>query len=180
MQEGGSIHGKGIEYMELTFLLTAGMMVLLFLGIWSATLALPYKGLAKNFPKDVQERLAPRLDNLPLSGKRVFGCVILVFLLAAMLGIIIYAGVDGIRQEYSFGCFLLRFLIIGIGVKVFDIVGLDFFLLTKMHFFQHYFPETEGCAGWQDFGFNRKEQIRQCIIIPVCCLALAGIFTYVK
>ena len=130
MQEGESIHGKGIEYM----------------------------GLAKNFPKDVQERLAPRLDNLPLSGKRVFGCVILVFLLAAMLGIIIYAGVDGIRQEYSFGCFLL----------------------TKTHFFQHYLPETEGCAGWQDFGFNRKEQIRQCIIIPVCCLVLAGIFTYIK
>ena len=132
MQEGENVHGKETEYMGLTFLLTAGMMVLLFLGIWSATLTLPYKGLAKNFPKDVQERLAPRLDNLPMSGKRVFGCVILVF------------------------------------------------LLTKTHFFQHYFPETEGCAGWQNFGFNRKEQIRQCIIIPVCCLALAGIFTYIK
>ena len=54
MQEGGSIHGKGIEYMELTFLLTAGMMVLLFLMIWTATLTLPYKGLTKNYPKDVQ------------------------------------------------------------------------------------------------------------------------------
>ena len=117
--------------MGLTFLLTAGMIVLLFLAIWAATLALPYKGLTKSFPKDVQERLAPRLDNLPMSGKRVFGCVILVFLLVAMFGIIIYAGVDGIRQEYSFGRLLLRFLIIMIEVKAFDIVGLDFFLLTK-------------------------------------------------
>ncbi|MCM1388373.1 MAG: hypothetical protein NC231_13675 [Bacillus sp. (in: Bacteria)] len=165
--------------MGLTFLLTVGMMVLLFLMIWSATLTLPYKGLAKNFPKDVQEQLAPRLDNLPISGKRILGWVILIFLLMAMLGMMIYAGVDGIRQGYGFGRFLLRFLIMGIGIKIFDIVGLDFFLLTKSHFFQHYFPETEGCAGWKDFGFNRKEQIRQCIMIPVCCLVLAGIFTYI-
>lgn len=164
--------------MGLTFLLTVGMMVLLFLMIWSATLTLPYKGLAKSFPKDVQKRLAPRLDNLPMSGKRVLGWVILALLLAAMVGIIIYAGLDGIRQEYGFGHFLLRFLIIGVGVKLFDIIGLDFFLLTKTHFFQHYLPETEGCAGWQNFGFNRKEQIRQCIMIPFCCLILAGIFTY--
>lgn len=56
--------------MGLTFLLTAGMMVLLFLMIWAAALTLPYKGITKNFPKDVQERLAPRLDNLPMSGRR--------------------------------------------------------------------------------------------------------------
>ena len=89
--------------MGLTFLLTAGMIVLLFLAIWAATLALPYKGLTKSFPKDVQERLAPRLDNLPMSGKRVFGCVILVFLLVAMFGIIIYAGVDGMQAGRILG-----------------------------------------------------------------------------
>ena len=43
--------------------------------------------------------------------------------------------------------------------KAFDIICLDWFLLTKSHFFQHYYPETEGCAGYRSFGFNRKEQL---------------------
>lgn len=62
--------------------------------------------------------------------------------------------------------------------KVFDIVFFDYFILTKTRFFQHFFPETEGCKGWKDFGFNRKQQIRQCIMIPVCCLITALICTF--
>lgn len=41
-----------------------------------------------------------------------------------------------------------------------------------------FFPETEECKGWKDFGFNRKQQIRQCIMIPVCCLITALICTF--
>lgn len=165
--------------MGLTILLTIGIMMLLFLMIWSATVTLPYKGLAKNFPADVQEKLSPRLENLPMSGKRLAGWIILIIGLIMMIGIFVYAGIDGIRHNYGFGQFLLRYLIICIGLKAFDIVGLDFLLLTKTHFFQHYFPETEGLAGWQDFGYNRKEQIKQCIMIPVFCLIMAGIFTFI-
>lgn len=162
--------------MRLTILLTAGTMLVLFLMIWVATLTLPYKGLAKNFPRDVQERLAPRLDHLPMNGKRLLGWAALVLLSAMMLGLFLYAGIDGIRCGYRFGQFLLRFLTMGIGLKLFDILGLDFFLLTKSRFFQHYFPETEGCPGWQDFGYNRREQIRQCVLTPLVCLLLAAVF----
>ena len=73
--------------------------------------------------------------------------------------------------------FLVRFLIILLGVKTFDIIGLDYILITKTHFFQHYFPETEGCAGYHNFGFNRKEQIRQIIIMPFAALLTAWICT---
>lgn len=165
--------------MKLTILLTIGMMVLLFLMIWSATATLPYKGLAKNLPVDVQEMLKPRLDYLPMSRKRILGWIILILLLLMMIGILIYAGIDGIRRNYSFGQFLLRFLIMLLGNKAFDIIGLDFFLLTKTHFFQHYLPETEGCAGWKNFGYNRKEQAKQCIMIPIFCLIMAGVFTWI-
>ena len=41
-----------------------------------------------------------------------------------------------------------------------------------------FFPETEGCKEWKDFGFNRKQQIRQCIMIPVCGLIIALICTF--
>ena len=65
-------------------------------------------------------------------------------------------------------------------MKAFDIIGLDYFLLTKTHFFQHYFPETEGCAGWQDFGYNRKQQLGQIVTIHFACALTSWIFTLIE
>ncbi|MCM1055013.1 MAG: hypothetical protein NC394_05740 [Bacteroides sp.] len=166
--------------MILTTALTFGLTAILFLMILTATLTLPSKALTKNFPKDVQESLAPRLDNLPMSAKRIFGIFVLIILGAAMLGLVIVGGADGLRCGYDFWRIFLRFLIMFGGVKAFDIIGLDYFLLSRSHFFQHFFPETENCAGWKNFGFNRKQQIRQCVAIPICCAALAGIFTLMR
>lgn len=162
--------------MGVTILLTIIMIVLLWLMIWSATVTLPYKGLTKNFPKDVQERLEPRLSMLPMSGKRIVGWVALLLILAMMIGVFIWGGLDGVKQGYGFWLLFMRFLIIGFGVKAFDIVGLDYFLLTKTHFFQHYFPETEGCTGWKDFGYNRRQQLGQIVMIPIACALMAWIF----
>jgi hypothetical protein len=138
---------------------------------------MPTSLLARNFPADVQDCLKPRLESLPMSFKRVVGWIILIGFCNLFLGLFIYGGVDGLRNGYTFWQFFLRFFIIGASVKAFDIVCLDYILLTKTQFFQHYFPETKGCAGWKQFGFNRKQQIRQCIIIPVCCIIGALIFS---
>ena len=165
--------------MILTVLLTFALMILLFFSIWMATIFMPFAVLAKNFPEDIQERLEPRLAELekrPFKEK-IIGQIIFILCMSAMLVVMLIGGIDGIHQNYNYWQFLLRFLIMGIGVKAFDIIGLDFFLLTKTHFFQHYLPETEGCAGWQDFGYNRKQQLRQCAMIPVCCAVMAWIFT---
>ena len=59
--------------------------------------------------------------------------------------------------------------------KAFDIICLDWFLLTKSHFFQHYYPETEGCAGYHQFGFNRKGQLTRIILFPFIAAGLAWI-----
>ena len=64
-------------------------------------------------------------------------------------------------------------------IMAFDIICLDYFLLTKTRFFLHYFPETEGCAGWKDFGYNRKQQTRQCILSLSGSLITAWIFTLI-
>ena len=87
--------------MGLTFLLTIIMMPLLWLMIWSATVTLPYKGLIKNFPKDVQERLEPRLNKLPMSGKHIVGWVALLLILAMMIGVFIWGGLDGIERGFG-------------------------------------------------------------------------------
>ena len=49
--------------------------------------------------------------------------------------------------------------------KAFDIIALDYILITKTHFFQHYIPETKGCAGYHSFGYNRKEQLTRILTL---------------
>ncbi len=165
--------------MILTLILSLIGCISLFLSIWGLTVTMPTALLAKNFPEDVQACLKPRLDNLPMSFKRVVGWIILLAFCLLFLGLYIYGGIDGLNNGYTFWQFFLRFFIIGALVKVFDIVCLDYILLTKTQFFQNYLPETKGCAGWKQFGYNRKQQIRQCIIIPVCCLIGALIFSLI-
>ena len=166
--------------MIVTVILTLTGMVLLWLMIWSATVTMPTKLLAKNFPEDVQQSLQPRLDALPMSGKRVFGMMILIVLILGFIALFIIGGIDGISNGFTYLDYLVRFLIMSYGVKAFDIIGLDFFLLTKTHFFQHFFPETEGCAGWQQFGYNRKQQLRQIIIMGLMSPLEALLFWYVS
>ena len=138
--------------------------------ILGVTVTLPSPKLISFFPEDVQERLKPRVENQPMSFKRVMGWVILAAFCFLYIGLFIYGAADGFKNGFSFWQFFLRFLIVGASVKVFDIVFFDYYILTRTHFFQHFFPETEGCTGWKEFGFNRRQQIRQCIVIPVCCL----------
>jgi heme/copper-type cytochrome/quinol oxidase subunit 1 len=155
-------------------------MALLWLMIWSATVTLPTKSLAKNFPEDIQQALEPRLDALPVSGKRVLGMIILTVLLLGFIALFIIGGIDGMNNNFTYLDYLVRFLIMSYGVKAFDIIGLDFFLITRTHFFQHYFPETEGCAGWKRFGYNRKQQIKQIISMGIISLLLALFFSLIK
>jgi hypothetical protein len=136
---------------------------------------MPTALLAKNFPVDVQERLKPRLESLPMSFKRVVGWIILVAFCLLYIGIFVYGAIDGLHNGYTFFQFFLRFFLIGGIIKVFDIVCLDYFLLTKTHFFQHYYPETKDCIGWKRFGYNSKQQIRQCVAIVLLSLITAFI-----
>ena len=103
--------------MLVTFVLALTGIVLLWLMIWSATLTMPTKLLAKNFPQDVQEALKPRMDSLPMSGKRVFGMIFLVTLIFAFCAIFIIGGIDGMNNSFAFLDHLIRFLIISLRMQ---------------------------------------------------------------
>ena len=165
--------------MILTLILSAAGCILLFLCIWGVTITMATGRLVKNFPEDVQESLRPRIESLPMSPKRILGWIILILLLAGYIGLFIIGGMDGKKHGFTFLQFFARFFAIGAVIKAFDIICLDYFLLTKTRFFQHYFPETEGCAGWKDFGYNRKQQTRQCLLILTGSLVTALIFRMV-
>lgn len=165
--------------MLITLLLTLFNIILLCLMILAATVFMPYRGLAKNFPKDVQEALRPRIERIERQPKapRIFGGILIVVMCLLFVAVFIIGGIDGRHNDFTFGQYLLRFLIIAFGVKAFDIIALDYVLLTKTNFFPHFFPETKGCAGWQQFGYNRKQHLGQSVIMLICCFALAFVFT---
>ncbi len=165
--------------MLITILLTLCNIILLCLMILTATVFMPYRGLAKNFPKDVQEALKPRLDEIDKQPKapRIFGGILIIITCLLFVGVFIWGVVEGMHHDFTYSQYLLRFLIISFGTKAFDIIVLDYFLLTKTNFFQNFFPETKGCAGWQQFGYNRKQQLGQSVFMLICCLLLAFLFS---
>ena len=158
-----------------TLVLTLLMCVLLFLMVWSAAYFLPWKKLMDFFPEDIKEKAMDHQP--PFRTAPLFGWICMILCMLGFAGVIVCGACDGILKDFSFGQFLVRFLIILFGVKAFDIIVLDYFPITKTRFFQHYLPETEGCAGYHSFGFNRKEQIRQCVMLPFAALLTAWICT---
>ena len=159
--------------MLVTVILTLLMCAMLFLMVWAAAAFHPCPQIASFMPEDIQEKIKDH--RAPFRGAPVVGWIIMILAGLGYIGVIVYGGRDGVARGYTFVDFLIRFLIILLGVKLFDIVGLDYILITKTHFFQHYFPETEGCAGYHQFVFNRKQQIRQCAALPFFALLTAWI-----
>ncbi|MCR5796148.1 MAG: hypothetical protein K6G61_12475 [Solobacterium sp.] len=152
----------------VTLTLTLLLCVILFVMIWAAAYFYPWERLLDFFPEDIREKALQHEPPFPAAP--VIGRLCMVLCMLGFIGVMAYGGWDGIRNGFTFGQFLTRFLILLFGVKAFDIIVLDYFLLTKTQFFQHYIPETRGCAGYHNFGFNRKEQLKQIVILPFAAL----------
>lgn len=161
--------------MKVTLILSLVLMALFFILLWAAVALVQSKKLFGTAPKDIQAAVLEHEERFP--GSRLLGWIILIIVVLAFLFAFVYAGWDGIRNGYGFWQFAARFLIMLYLLKAFDIIFFDWFLLTKSHFFQHYYPETEGCAGYHQFGFNRKEQLTRIILFPFISLLLAWICT---
>ena len=151
------------------------MCTLLFLMIWSATYFYPWTGLLRFFPKDIEEKA--RLHQPPFPAAPVIGWILMLLCALGFIVVTVYGGWDGVRKGFTFGQFLARFLVMLYGMKAFDIIVLDYFLITKTQFFQHYIPETKGCAGYHSFGYNRKEQLTRIMTLPFAALLTAWVCT---
>ena len=159
--------------MIVTVILTLTLCVLLFLMIWAAAYFYPWDRLLGFFPEDVAKKA--RLHKPPFPAAPVLGWISMALCGLGMVGVIVWGGWDGVRNGYTFGQFLVRFLILLYGLKAFDIVGLDYVLITKTQFFQHYIPETKGCAGYHRFGYNRKEQMKRIVLMPFAAVLVAWV-----
>lgn len=161
--------------MKVTLLCSLVLMVDFFLMLWAAVALVQSKKLFTTAPKDIQAAVRDHPDRFP--GAHALGWCCLVLCVLAFAGAFVYAGWDGLRHGYGFWQFFGRFLAMLYLLKVFDIACFDWLLLTRSRFFQHYYPETEGCAGYHQFGFNRKEQLTRIVLFPFVSLLLAWLCT---
>lgn len=159
--------------MAVTIIIVAIICADLFLAIWGAAAFMPPRRVSKWLSKDLREVMNKLPDKSKFS--TFVGTVILALGCLIYAGAIIYVAYDGIKNGFSFWNFFVRFMIIMYCVKAFDIIVLDWFLITKTKFFQHFYPETEGNPGYSQFGFNKKQQITRIVLFPFICLGMAGI-----
>ncbi len=160
--------------MITTLILSLVPMLAMFSMIWAAVALVRDKRFFTTAPKDVQAAITKQND-AKSSGIAFLGYVVLIVCVISFIGAFIYAGWDGIQQGFGFWGFFVRFLVMLYLMQAFDMICLDWLLLTKSRFFQHYYPEIEGCAGLSGYGFNLKEQICKIIAFPFVSLLLAGI-----
>ena len=90
-------------------------------------------------PKEVQALIRPRPEELfPGAGK--IGWVLFIISLIMASGVVVISIWDGLRNDFTFGQFFLRFFIITTVYKLCDMILVDYFLLLKFGFFQYYYP----------------------------------------
>ncbi len=161
--------------MKLTMLLAVLFIFSVCLVLYAAVVLIQDKRFFTTAPKDIQAAAVEHPERFP--GAHALGWMLAIISLAIMIFVFVYGGYDGIQRGFSFRQLTVRFALILYIWKVFDIICLDWYLLSKSHFFQHYYPETEGCKGYDSFGFNRREQLTRLILFPFVAMAMAFVCT---
>lgn len=161
--------------MLVTLMLSLALMAALFLLILVAVALVKDRRFFKSAPKDIQAAALEHEE--PFRGAKIIGWTLLVIIVLIFPAAFLYGAWDGLRHDFTFWQFAGRFLAMLYLMKAFDIIFLDWFLLSRSNFFQHFYPETKGCAGYHQFGFNRREQLARIVIFPFIALLLALVCT---
>lgn len=163
--------------MIFTLILSAVMMAGLFLLLLAGVGFIQDKKFFASAPKEVQEAIQPRKERFP--GAHILGWLLAVVSVVLMGGAVVFGGIDGIGNHFTFLQFFIRFLVMLWLLKAFDILFFDWFLLCRSGFFSHFYPEVKELLGTHLFGFNKKSHVIQIIACMMIALVLAGIFTLI-
>lgn len=168
--------------MALTLVLTLICIAGVFLMLFAAVAFIQDKKYFGTAPKDELELIQVHEERFP--GMHILGYILGVVAIAVIAGSVVIAVWDGIQRGYGFLQFFIRILIMLEGYKIWDMLFLDNYLLTKSNFFKHYYPEIEGCESLKKSGrdlYNFKEQILKLFMIfPAVSLAVAGLCVLIK
>ena len=159
--------------MLLTVFVTIVFCAAITLMLLSAVAFIQDKRFFSSAPKEVQEVILPRENEL-FYGARAIGWTLMGFSILMILGVGVISVWDGFRCGFTFRQFFLRFVFIFTVYKIYDMVCFDYFLLMKSRFFQHYYPEIEGVMENRKYGFNIKSQLLKLFVIFPAASAFAA------
>lgn len=163
------------------FLTICLLLIFLFgivLMLYSGVALIQNKKLFGSAPKDIPDAIVEHDERF--KGAHLIGWILLILAAALITFSIVYGAWDGIRNNFTLWEFFIRFLVMFESYKLFDMIFIDWFLLTKSNFYQHYYPETKGCESYDNYGFNLKSQLLKLIIIfPVTAFALAFVVSLI-
>ena len=161
----------------VTFSLTVLMCAGLFLLLWGAVGFVQDKRFFSSAPKEIQEAAQPKPERF--AGQHVLGWCMLILALAMMLGAVVLGVWHSIRSGFTFAQFFIRFLIMFLGMKAFDILVFDWFLLCHSGFFPHYFPEVRQIVGPHLFGYNLKSHLAEITAYVIASVLIALLCTVI-
>ena len=124
-------------------------------------------------PQEAREVLKQREEE-PFYGARKIGWTLMIVSCLMILGAFVIGAWDGIRSGFTLWQFFARFLVMLTVYKLCDMILIDYFLLLRSHFFQHYYPETEEVMAGRKYGFNIKSQLLKLFVIFPAVSALAA------
>lgn len=161
----------------VTFLLSLLAIGGITLMLYSAVALVQDKRLFGCAPKDAQELLQPKPERF--KGQHLLGWALLILSMLILAAVLVLAIWDGVRNNFGFWPFFARFLTILYVYKAFDMICFDWLLMTRSHFFQHYYPEVDVCESYHKYGYNLKSQIIRIIVYPFICALIAWICTLI-
>lgn len=161
--------------MAYTIILSIAMMAELFLMLWSAVGFIQDKRFFTSAPKAAQDVIQPKAERF--RGQHAVGWLLMIFALGLLIGAIILGASDGLQKGFGFWQFFVRFALMQLLLKAFDILFFDWVLLCNSNFFAHYYPEVKGIYGPEIFGYNKRAHLIQIVLMLVGSLLAAWICT---
>ena len=158
--------------MSVTIALSLIMMLGLFLMLLGGVGFVQDKRFFSSAPREVLN-VVPETKAMRFAGQHILGWTIISLAVVLMIAAVVIEGYYGVINESSFLQQFLRFMLMFLGVKAFDIGFFDWFLLCNagLNFFPHFYPETKPVLNRKLFGYNWKTHLLHVIcIIPVSAL----------
>ena len=123
--------------MLITILLSVMMMAGLFMLLWGGVGFIQDKKFFSSAPKEAIE-VTP--DYMPerFKGQHVVGYIMVTIAFALMGGAVVIGAWNGIKNDFTFWQFFIRFMVMLLGLKAFDVIFFDWVLLCNQGFLGRY------------------------------------------
>ena len=124
--------------MKCTLILSLVMMLWLFLMLHAGVTFIQNKKYFTSAPRDIWETIEPH--NERFKGQHFAEYILFALSIFMLLGAIVFGAYDGIKNEFTLIQFFVRFTVMFLLLKVFDILFFDLFFINKFSFLSTLLP----------------------------------------